>query len=124
MTVINLGNTDGMGYPRGQEIVSTPEVLIGSSNKDVIHTDFPLYKTGLGESDVTRAAYAQWKQEHGIAGLTIGNTTLSNTQIIVTLAGAAAGFYLGKRYLKQQPMLAALIGAVLAYFASKRMPTL
>ena len=121
MTVIHLGST---GFPRGQEIVSTPEILIGSSNRDPIHTEFPVYTTsrGIGESDTSRAAYSSWKQQYGIAGLTVGNTQLSNTQIGITLAGAIAGFFAGQKYLggRGYGAISAIIGALIAYYISTK----
>jgi len=120
MTVIHLGNT---GFPRGQEIVTTPQYLLGSSERDPVHTSYPVFttSTGIGESETTRAAYSQWKQQHGIAGLTIGNTAVSNTQIIATLIGGAAGLYLGGKYLnKNYSYLTAVAGALVAYFISKK----
>ena len=63
MSVIQLSN---IGYPRSQETVTTPH-----------------HPAMLGESSTTRAGYDQWKQQHGIAGLTIGNKTFSNTQLII-----------------------------------------
>jgi len=118
MTVIQLGN---VGFPRGEEIVTTPQILLQSSYRDRAHTNYPLYTVpNIGDNSADRASYDTWKKEHGIAGLTIGNTTISNTQIVVTLVGAIIGYLAGKKFLTDnKAYMTSLIGGILAFLIVK-----
>ena len=111
MTVINLGY---VGYPRSGEMVTTPQYLLSPAM---------IPSSGIGKSDVTRAGYDQWKQSQGLAGITVGKTTVSNTQIGVTIAGAIAGYFAGKQYLGKSDYSAyitALVGALVAYWLGNK----
>ena len=111
MTVINLGY---VGYPRSGEIVTTPQYLLTPT---VVPNEM------IGKSDVTRSGYNQWKQSQGLAGITVGKTTVSNTQIGITLVGAIAGYFAGKRYLGKSDYSAyitALVGALIAYWLGNK----
>ena len=101
MTVIQLSN---IGYPRSQETVTIPQ-----------------HPAMLGESSTTRAGYDQWKQQHGIAGLSI-SPPISGTQIGIAIAGAILGYYAGKKLFKtnEYGYVMAIVVALATYWFSRK----
>jgi len=63
-TKSHLGNTSDISWPRGEEIVTEPKLLLTPGSRIGPTSMYPTWK-GLGASETSRAAYEQWQKGEG-----------------------------------------------------------